>query len=380
MCLSETDSYNKQKKMTSERPRHVPTITSTTRLDEPTTRSGLIRSSTHHDVLDGALRIENPQEFYRQHRDEHRSGGGRRGPPTRSRTLGIRPAARPSIGVTGTSSTAREDRDYDDERGNYTHLPVSVGGARSSVMNLPIRGGREGRDRDSDRDHDRDTRPYNTGTSPNSYYDLGTSPGARSNNTAGSTNRDRPASSSFQGQGHPAHRHRERHSLRVPKERVTTYIQDNVIMRIPSGGSSLTAETSDIGLGIGHLSSSNSDTHGGRSSGNGSGADHRRKWYRERMARIIQDIEPGLPPSGSGSGAGSAGYGRGSTSGGGRYVYSGMGGGSGAGGYSGGGSGSGGYAGAGSHGAGPWYGTNGTNGSTSNARDSGYESGRFYDH
>ncbi|KAK3341026.1 hypothetical protein B0H65DRAFT_591082 [Neurospora tetraspora] len=181
-------------------------------------------------------------------------------------------------------------------------------------------------------------------------------------------------------------------ALREPKERVTTYVQDNIIMRISSNshnsqssssnpylGSGTHAHHSNLDFdpngGIGHLSSSASSSNEQRG-----GADHRRKWYRERMARIIQDIEPGLPPSGGrgrgrgyNSGAGSSGSAGGA---GGGYVYSGMmgmgsgGAGAGAGGYGGTGSGSGGYAGAG---AGADYGTtNGTNGT--NVRDSGYGS------
>lgn len=328
--------------------------------------------------------------------------------------------------MTGTSS-ARGG--YEDDGENYNYVPVSggaggaggfrasgsrdgrdasgfgrVSGIRSSVMNnLPIRGGRDSTytDRDrTDRDHDNLDRDGHHST----FY--GTSP----DTIMTSTNRDRPTTSSFQGQGHPAHhRNRERHhSLRAPKERVTTYVQDNVIMRISSsnapyphpGDPSRSAPhpgSSDSDYYLSHGRHSSSDTDG-RGNDGASGAATRRNWYRERMTMIIQDIEPGLPPSGSGSSSGAGlagygagygsgsgtGYGRGSSggfgggaAGAGGYVYSGMGGGrgagAGAGGYSGdggyGGSGSGGYAGAGSG-----YGAGTTNGTITNTRDSGYGS------
>ncbi|KAJ4381942.1 hypothetical protein N0V85_008638 [Neurospora sp. IMI 360204] len=425
MCLSETDSH-KQKKMTSESPRYIPTTTaassykssdrSTTHLDGPTNTRGIIRASTH-DLLHGAQRLENPQDLYRQHRNEHleerpqhstttglparaysgacgvvrRSGSACTSTSTTAKARHLleqnmnaaKRAGTDRGGLTATTS-ARDGGGGDDDGGdNYTHVPApaagigatTAGGAPSFTTDLPIRG-----NHGDHRDHG----------------------------------------------DHLAHRHRERHSLRAPirepKERVTTYVQDNIIMRISSNGSQSSSPNpsysgsgahaphhsnldNDLnGIGIGHPSSSASSSNEQRGAADHRGADHRRKWYRERMARIIQDIEPGLPPSssssssssfGSGhgrgySGAGGAGgyvysgmgtMGIGSAGGGagGLYVYSGMVGmgggggmGAGAGGYDGGsgsGSGSGGYAPGAGAGAGYGTATNGTNG-----RDSGYGS------
>ncbi|KAK1780893.1 hypothetical protein QBC45DRAFT_406964 [Copromyces sp. CBS 386.78] len=420
MCLSERDSH-KQKKMTSESPRYIPTTTSsssssyrpdrsttantgaraggTTHFNGPNTR-GIIRTSTH-DLLHDARRLDNPQDLYRQHRHEHLSGE-QQGRPVRdaSRSYGkskaiIRPEpsdlamfkrASAYPGVTGTTSSARGDNDYhmgasfddddDDEGDDYTHVPVSArgpaygagvgvgasasGGAPSFfAADLPIRNHAGGR---SDRDRD--------GAGHHSYSHSGTA----TTTTATATNRP-TTTTSFSSFLHPAHLHRERHSLRAPKERVTTYVQDNVIMRISSSSQQPGSHTPPArrSRDSSYLTTTtDEDSNGG---GGGGGADHRRTWYRERMARIIQDIEPGLPPSSSSSSSSSgAGRGRGQgysvsgSSGGagaGGYVYSGMGMGSGSG--SGAGAGGGGYGGAGSGG----YGNHGT---TANGHDSGYGS------
>ncbi|KAK3495212.1 uncharacterized protein B0T23DRAFT_129036 [Neurospora hispaniola] len=437
MCLSETDSH-KQKRMTSESPRYIPITTtttsssyrsdrSTTHFDGPNTGSNTIRSA--HELVHDTHRLDNPQDLYRQHRNEHLDSttvGGSLGrslsgtsshsarrpeTSTRARRILQEHAAAGhghGLGLTG-GIRARDGSGGDDDNGmalsfvdggddNYTHVPfpthgggssglgTSRGAPASSAINLPIRnhGDRSGH------------HPYSNSHS-RSHYDRGTDTGTIRN-----------------------HHHRERHSLhtprppppREPKERTTTYfVQDNILMRIssishshshssvshahsshsshahshsqsgthhhsypttidnmndPSGDSS----NSNPNFTSHNTSDSMSTEHRG---GGSSSADHkRRKWYRDRMARIIQDIEPGLPPPPSSSFSsstfssgrlGSGGRGAGAGAGGYNYMYPGMGSSA----LGSGGSGGGGYAdtdtgaGAGGYGA-------------TNARDSGYES------
>ncbi|EGZ71376.1 hypothetical protein NEUTE2DRAFT_157594 [Neurospora tetrasperma FGSC 2509] len=414
--------------MTSESPRYIPITTtttsssyrsdrSTTHFDGPNTGSNTIRSA--HELVHDTHRLDNPQDLYRQHRNEHldsttvggspgrslsgTSSHSARRPETSTRarrilqehaaaghghglglTAGIRARDGSGGGGDDDNGMALSFDDGDDD--NYTHVPfpthgggggfglgASRGAPESSAINLPIRnhGDRGGH---------------------HSHYDLGTST-ARNH--------------------HRNHRHSDRHSLhtprppppREPKERTTTYfVQDNILMRISSishahshssvshahsSHSSHAHSHSQSGTHhhsypttidnmndpSGDSSNSNpnftshntSDTMSNEHRGGGSSADHkRRKWYRDRMARIIQDIEPGLPPPPSSFsastfssfgrlGSGGRGAGAGAGAGGYNYMYPGMG-----------------SSTMGSGGAGAGAGTGGYG--ATNARDSGYES------
>ncbi|KAH7631960.1 hypothetical protein SMAC4_12943 [Sordaria macrospora] len=338
MCISETDSH-KQKKMTSESPRYLPIPTapaphgpssSSYRSNNSYLSSGgRTRGVTDPDgLLHGAHELlHNTQELTHRVR-ELNIGGGSDGNYTHRHPR---------------TSTARQD--YGHRRDDRRDGRDTNHGRIDDYHYL----GRDRRDRREDRDD---------GYTPRAST-ITLAPASTSRGTGTHGHHLAPPSTS---RGHPGSRNRGPN--REPQERVTTYVQDNVIMRISRGAA-------QHAHGHGHQSGGGGGGGGGRN--REAVDDDRRKYYRDRMAKIIQELEPELPPPASGRGSGMgrgapAGGGGGSGSGGagssggaGGFVYSGMGMGSGA-------------------GAAPGYGnTNGTHGTNgthhgNTSHDSGYGS------